>query len=107
MVLSVLFLPLDVIWSSTTLNAYTGTSMDKLIPSMLTADVVGPWIVVIVSAAIWIPYILRSKRVANTFSARHDVGSAASYGEWSNADYEAFKRLRDQKQSFSSATRPV
>jgi hypothetical protein len=34
---------------------------------MMAPDAVGAWIAAIIIAAIWIPYIKLSKRVANTF----------------------------------------
>jgi hypothetical protein len=104
---AVLLVPLDVIWSSTTLNAYTGKSMDQLIASMMTPDVVGQWIVTILSAAIWIPYICRSKRVANTFSPREDVGLASPEAEWSDSDQEKFRRLVEHRQNFSPVSSPA
>jgi hypothetical protein len=64
---SILLLPLDVIFTAATLNAYTGQSVAVLVGKMMTAELVGQWVVVIISAAIWIPYIKLSKRVANTF----------------------------------------
>ena len=64
---SILLYPLDVIFTGVTLSAYTGQSFEALSAKMVTAELVGQWIAVIIVAAIWIPYIKLSKRVANTF----------------------------------------
>jgi Protein of unknown function (DUF2569) len=66
-VATILFYPLDVIFTAATLNGYTGQSIETVVSSMMTPDLVGPWIAAIITAAIWIPYIKLSKRVANTF----------------------------------------
>jgi hypothetical protein len=67
-VATILFYPLDVIFSAATLSAYTGQPIATLASNMVTPDVVGPWIAALITAAIWIPYIKLSKRVANTFA---------------------------------------
>ena len=66
-VATVLSFPLDWIFSAATLNAYTGESIGTPVAAMMTPDVFGAWIAAIITAAIWIPYIKLSKRVANTF----------------------------------------
>jgi hypothetical protein len=64
---SILLFPLDVIFSSATLSAYTGQSIEDLSVRMIDPETVGQWIATIIGAAIWIPYIKLSRRVANTF----------------------------------------
>jgi hypothetical protein len=64
---TILFYPIDWIFSAATLNTYTGQSIGTLLGTMMAPDAVGAWIAAIIIAAIWIPYIKLSKRVANTF----------------------------------------
>jgi Protein of unknown function (DUF2569) len=59
--------PVGVIFTTATLSAYIGQSVETVTAEMMTPDLVAPWIAAIVLAAIWIPYTKLSKRVANTF----------------------------------------
>jgi len=56
-------LPLLIALKEATLGAYTG----EWISIALDRRLVGEWIATIILAAIWLPYIRLSKRVANTF----------------------------------------
>jgi hypothetical protein len=102
---AVLLYPLDAALSAVGLSMYTGQPLSTFAEQMLDPKEVGQWIAILFSAMIWVPYVRLSKRVANTFSPREDV--AAPYGEWSNADHDTFRRLLEQRQSFSPATRPL
>ena len=95
--------PLDVAVSALGLSIYTGRPISFFAEQMLTPKEVGQWIPALVSAAVWIPYILNSKRVANTFPPREDLSPAAPYGEWSQVDHETFKRLLKEKERQNSA----
>src|SRR5262249_40369081 len=44
--------------------------------------------------AVWGPYMMKSKRVRNTFGKPH---ADEDYGEWTDADKEKFKRLMDSQ----------
>jgi len=63
----ILLFPLDIIFSSALLSAYTGQPVEVFVDKMIDPKDVGQWIALFIPAAIWIPYIKRSKRVANTF----------------------------------------
>jgi hypothetical protein len=64
---SILLFPVDAIFTTATLSAYTGQSTETIIARIATPDQVGQWIATIIAGAIWIAYIKKSKRVANTF----------------------------------------
>jgi hypothetical protein len=72
---AILLYPLDIIWSATTLSAYTGKAVEDILDTMIDPKGLGQWIALLIAAAIWIPYILRSKRVANTFAPRSAASS--------------------------------
>jgi hypothetical protein len=66
-VASLLAFPCQVIFVSSTLSAYTGKPAEQITSNMTTPDLVGPWIALALVASVWIWYIKKSKRVANTF----------------------------------------
>lgn len=94
-VASILLYPLDLGVVALAINAQTGQPISFILEQMINPKEVGQWLALPISAAIWIPYILRSKRVANTFPPR-EIRPGESRNEWSDADREKFKRLMEE-----------
>lgn len=63
----ILLSPIDAVFSAISLSAYTGQAVGVFLERIVTAEWIGQWIGTSLIAAIWIAYIKRSKRVANTF----------------------------------------
>jgi Protein of unknown function (DUF2569) len=64
--MSGIFLPvIMIVWVGTTLSLYTGRSFTEF--AILDPKEIAQWIGAVISAAIWIAYIKKSRRVANTF----------------------------------------
>jgi hypothetical protein len=74
----ILLYPLDIIFSAAVLSAYTGKAVEDFVDKMVDPKDMGQWIVLMIAAAIWIPYILRSKRVANTFG-KHSAAATVAH----------------------------
>ncbi|WP_315833033.1 DUF2569 family protein [Bradyrhizobium prioriisuperbiae] len=65
--LAAIFVPLAAaLWVVVTLSAATGQSMSEV--AKFDSKEVGRLVATAVAALIWIPYILKSRRVANTFT---------------------------------------
>jgi len=63
----VIFMPLvDVVWVALNLSLYTGRPFTEF--AKLDPQTVGQWIGATIIAAVWITYIKKSRRVANTFT---------------------------------------
>ena len=63
----VIFMPfVDLVWVALTLSLYTGRPFAEL--AKLDPETVGQSIAAMIGAAVWITYIIRSRRVANTFT---------------------------------------
>jgi hypothetical protein len=90
-VASILLFPLDIVLTSAVLSAYTGQSVDIFTDKMTDPTDVAQWIVIIIGAAIWIPYIKLSKRVANTFG-KHSAADAHA-DNWSDTEKVTFRNL--------------
>jgi hypothetical protein len=66
-VAAIIYLPIDAIFTATTLSAYSGQPFETLTAKIVTPTVLGQWIASVLAAAIWMSYIRLSKRVRNTF----------------------------------------
>jgi hypothetical protein len=66
-VAGILIYPVDVIFSAATLSAYTGVPVETYTAKMMDSGEVGRTIAMMITAAVWIPYIKLSKRVSKTF----------------------------------------
>lgn len=64
---AVLLFPIDSIFVALTFSAYTGRPIEVFLTPMMTPELLGQLTGAIIFAAIWIAYIKKSKRVANTF----------------------------------------
>ena len=63
----VIFMPLvDLVWVALTLSLYTGRPFAEF--AKLDPETVGQSIAAMIGAAVWITYIIKSRRVANTFT---------------------------------------
>src|SRR5262245_18487584 len=63
----VIFMPLvDMVWVALTLSLYTGQPFADF--AKLDPQTVGQSIAAMIGAAVWITYIIKSRRVANTFT---------------------------------------
>jgi hypothetical protein len=64
--------PITVLWLAASVSLVTGQPFEKLLHDGLGPDDIakelGQLTVILISAAIWIPYMFKSKRVANTFT---------------------------------------
>ena len=58
---------LDIVWGSTILSAGSGQPFRVFAEAMATPDVIAGWITTTISLCIWMLYVMRSRRVANTF----------------------------------------
>jgi len=56
----------DVVWVALNLSLYTGRPFTEF--AKLDPQTVGQWIGATIIAAVWITYIKKSRRVANTFT---------------------------------------
>jgi len=78
---SVLFIPVFLLWTSTVVaiesTASFGTVLSMMIAGMTTQDWSG-WISSMIGAAIWMLYVARSRRVANTFTRGFQVVTVAA-----------------------------
>jgi len=85
---ALLFFPLDLILVSSALSQYTGQSSGESVSDLISVKDIAQWIALALSASIWIPYIQRSKRVANTFRknaarpTRNDLLISAIVSSW-------------------------
>jgi hypothetical protein len=62
-----IFMPLvDMVWVGLTLSLYTGRSFGEI--AKYDPETVAQSIAAVIGAAIWITYIIKSRRVANTFT---------------------------------------
>jgi hypothetical protein len=59
--------PLDLIWTGAVVSLPTGQSFGEVITKVTSADVIGGWIGATVIVGVWMLYVTRSRRVANTF----------------------------------------
>jgi uncharacterized protein DUF2569/uncharacterized protein DUF4339 len=63
----IIFMPLvDMVWAGLTLSLYTGRSFEEF--AKFDPQTVGQSIGAMIGAAVWITYIIKSRRVANTFT---------------------------------------
>jgi len=63
----VIFMPfVDLVWVALTLSLYTGRPFSEF--AKLDPETVGQSIAAMIGAAVWITYIIKSRRVANTFT---------------------------------------
>jgi hypothetical protein len=84
-VAAMLLLPIDVISTSVTLSAYTAQPILALASRMITPEQGGQSLATIIITVIWIFYIKKSKRVANTFGkpmiAQKDITDTKKNGD--------------------------
>jgi hypothetical protein len=59
--------PLDLIWTGAVVSLPTGRSFGEVIAKVTSAEVIGGWIGATVIVGVWMLYVTRSRRVANTF----------------------------------------
>jgi hypothetical protein len=59
--------PLDLIWTGAVVSSPTGQSFGEVITKVTSAEVIGGWIGATVIVGVWMLYVTRSRRVANTF----------------------------------------
>jgi hypothetical protein len=60
--------PLDLFWVSEVASSQTGQSFGSLLEKVATPEAIGNWIGVSILVAVWMLYVTRSRRVANTFT---------------------------------------
>jgi hypothetical protein len=65
--LSVLLLPIDALWVATTLSMASGQSMSAILKEVLKEPELAQSIAMAIGGGLWVSYLFKSKRVANTF----------------------------------------
>jgi hypothetical protein len=64
----VLVTPLDLLWVSAVISSQTDRSFGNAMELVSTPETLGSWIGVSIPVAVWMLYVTRSRRVANTFT---------------------------------------
>ena len=63
----VLMTPLDIVWSGSIISNQTNRSFQDSVQVVSTPEAIGGWIGACLAVAVWMLYVTRSRRVANTF----------------------------------------
>ncbi len=63
----ILLKPIDIIWACAILYAQLGRSFQSTLQTVVGPEDVGRWISTTIIVGIWMLYVIRSRRVANTF----------------------------------------
>lgn len=63
----VLLTPLDILWVSAIISSQTDRSFGSAMQLTTTPEAIGSWTGVSITVAVWMLYVTRSRRVANTF----------------------------------------
>jgi len=65
---AIFLVPLDAMWSAVAASMETGQSAEQLLQTALGPSEIGQTIAAAIIGSVWILYIFKSKRVANTFT---------------------------------------
>jgi hypothetical protein len=63
----ILLLPTEIIWLSSMLYWKEGMRLQESLPAYASPEIIGRWIFSSVGIGVWMLYVIRSRRVANTF----------------------------------------
>lgn len=63
----ILFLPIQYVWLARAVTWHEGTSFPYFLERMITPNTISDWIGMTIPSVIWMLYVVRSRRVANTF----------------------------------------
>ena len=63
----VLFIPVQYVWMAGAVTWHEGTSFPHFLERTITPDTISDWIRMTIPSVIWMLYVIRSRRVANTF----------------------------------------
>jgi hypothetical protein len=63
----ILLLPTEIIWLSSMLYWQEGMPLQESLPAYASPEIIGRWLFTSVGNGVWMLYVIRSRRVANTF----------------------------------------
>jgi hypothetical protein len=64
---TILLMPIDTIWGASILSLQTGQPFQTMLQAVAPPETIGRWVTTSIAIGIWILYVIRSRRVANTF----------------------------------------
>jgi hypothetical protein len=64
---TIFVLPVNAVWVAVTIGMMSGQPVGELLQGAFEPSEIGQMIAAVIGGCIWIPYLLKSRRIANTF----------------------------------------